>query len=54
MVAGDLDCRRGGKGVRMRVVNCGGVGGLIDRGGGWHGNVFKLVILQALYSLGRG
>ena len=45
----------GGKmGVRMRVVNCAGVGGLIDRGGVGMGKVFQLVILHVLYSLGRG
>ena len=45
----------GKRGVRMRIVNCGGVrGGGVDRQR-WvvMGNVFQLVILQALYSLGR-
>ena len=52
MVTGDLD-ERGKRGVRMRVVNCGGVWGLIDTGGVGMGKVFQLVILQALYSIGR-
>ena len=36
--------------VRMRVVNC----GVIDRGGVGMGKMFLLLILQALYRLGRG
>ena len=53
VVAGDLDRGRGGKrGVRMRFVNCGGI--YIDRGGVGMGKVFQLVILQALYSFGKG
>ena len=44
----------GKRGVRMRIVNCGGVRVGVDRQR-WDGmgKVFQLVILQALYSLGR-
>ena len=37
----------------MRIVNCGGVRGVDRQRWVGMGKVFQLVILQALYSLGR-